>query len=75
MKLCVIKLLIFVLIFSSSKSEIVEIEDGLIEGTTMQSRKGMNFHAFLKIPFAKPPVAELRFQPELCKKIGKIGQN
>ncbi|KAG5678816.1 hypothetical protein PVAND_008450 [Polypedilum vanderplanki] len=28
----------------------------------MQSRKGINFHAFLKIPFAKPPIGDLRFQ-------------
>jgi carboxylesterase type B len=58
------KLEIFVLTILTvlARCEIVEIDDGLIEGTTMQSRKGVNFHAFMKIPFAKPPVGELRFQ-------------
>jgi acetylcholinesterase len=41
----------------------VEIEDGKIEGTTMTSRLGVSYDAFLRIPFAEPPINELRFQP------------
>lgn len=36
-----------------------------MEGTTMQSRHGVTFHVFLKIPFAKPPTDELRFKDPL----------
>lgn len=41
--------------------EIVEIDDGMIEGTVMETRMGESFHAFLKIPFAEAPVDDLRF--------------
>lgn len=43
--------------------EIVQIEDGAVEGTTMTSRLGRDFHAFLRIPFAQPPIGNLRFSP------------
>lgn len=43
--------------------QIVEIEDGLIEGTIMETRSGVPFNAFLGIPFAEPPIGELRFRP------------
>lgn len=47
----------------SIASEIVQIDDGQIEGTTMTSRMGRSFHAFLRIPFAEPPLTRLRFAP------------
>ncbi|KAG5680864.1 hypothetical protein PVAND_010345 [Polypedilum vanderplanki] len=50
------------IIFTLTQSYLVEIDDGLIEGTTMQTRYGVEFNAFLKIPFAKPPIGKLRFQ-------------
>lgn len=34
---------------------------GLVKGTTMLSRNGTPFYAFLGLPFAEPPVGELRF--------------
>lgn len=49
-------------VFNFSSSEIIEIEDGKIEGTFMEDRSGDKFHAFLKIPFAEPPTNELRFK-------------
>lgn len=45
--------------------DIVTTLDGRIEGTTMQSRRGVTFNAFLQIPFAKPPINELRFRDPL----------
>lgn len=42
--------------------EILNIEDGKIEGTFMEDRLGEKFHAFLRIPFAEPPVGALRFK-------------
>lgn len=44
---------------------IVTTPDGQIEGTTMQSRHGVPFNAFLKIPFAKPLIGDLRFKDPL----------
>lgn len=40
---------------------------GDIEGTLMISRKGKVYDAFLRIPFAEPPIGTLRFQPPLKK--------
>lgn len=50
------------LYFEFTLSEFVEISDGRIEGTVMTTRLGSSFHAFLRIPFAIPPVGELRFE-------------
>jgi para-nitrobenzyl esterase len=49
--------------FALSTSEIIEISEGKIEGTVMKDRSGENFHAFLRIPYAEPPINNLRFQP------------
>uniref|UniRef100_A0A182J5U2 Carboxylesterase type B domain-containing protein n=1 Tax=Anopheles atroparvus TaxID=41427 RepID=A0A182J5U2_ANOAO len=37
------------------------IEDGCIRGSWMKSERGEWFEAFFGIPFAKPPIGELRF--------------
>lgn len=58
---------IFCQLFGLSSNQIIEIEDGKIEGILMQTRRGDNFHAFVKIPFAEPPLAELRFKPPVAK--------
>ncbi|CRK87283.1 CLUMA_CG001085, isoform A [Clunio marinus] len=55
-------LCIFVIFIAYVTSEIVVIDDGPIEGTVMTSRLGRSFHAFLRIPYASPPVGELRFE-------------
>lgn len=47
--------------------QIVQIEDGLIQGRVMQSRSGVPFNAFLRIPFAEPPVGPLRFRSPVPK--------
>ncbi|KAG7212180.1 hypothetical protein KM043_012520 [Ampulex compressa] len=41
----------------------VRIKNGTLAGTTMRSRNGRNFAAFRGIPYALPPLGELRFQP------------
>ncbi|XP_065209911.1 juvenile hormone esterase-like [Planococcus citri] len=41
---------------------IVETKLGHVKGTVMLSRDGRKFDAFLALPYAKPPVGELRFQ-------------
>ncbi|XP_063991353.1 uncharacterized protein LOC135169897 [Diachasmimorpha longicaudata] len=40
----------------------VTITNGTLVGSILQSRKGRNFTAFRGIPYARPPVGDLRFQ-------------
>jgi carboxylesterase type B len=50
------------------KCEMIEIDDGKLEGTVLKTRKGLDVYAFLKIPFAEPPIGKLRFQPPIPHK-------
>lgn len=54
--------LIFLLLIGFVSAEIIEIDNGLVEGTTLSSRLGRTFHAFMAIPYAEPPTGNLRFQ-------------
>lgn len=54
--------LAFFPIIGLGSCEIVEIEQGTIDGTLMTSRYGRSYHAFLRIPFAEPPIGDLRFK-------------
>nr|XP_024219764.1 esterase FE4 [Halyomorpha halys] len=49
--------------FISAEPLVVKTSEGLIRGFTSTSRDGKEFLAFTGIPFAKPPVGDLRFQP------------
>ncbi|XP_015115262.1 venom carboxylesterase-6 [Diachasma alloeum] len=42
---------------------LVTIRNGTLEGTTMQTRKGREIAAFKNIPYALPPIGNLRFEP------------
>lgn len=44
---------------------VIHLKDGDINGTTTRTKDGRLFHKFLGIPYAKPPVNELRFQVKL----------
>lgn len=41
---------------------IVEIKNGTLEGSIKKSKSGRNFYSFRGIPYALPPVGELRFK-------------
>ncbi|CAH1110140.1 unnamed protein product [Psylliodes chrysocephalus] len=43
-------------------SPVVTIDDGQLKGTQKTNLDGENFHAFLGIPFGKPPVGRMRFK-------------
>lgn len=49
-------------IVTQQKSPIVHVADGEVEGVVELSRGGREFYAYKGIPFAKPPVGDLRFQ-------------
>ncbi|GAB6024166.1 hypothetical protein CHUAL_014234 [Chamberlinius hualienensis] len=44
-------------------SPIVTIEQGQVQGTIKYASEGRPFYAYRGIPYAKPPVGPLRFQP------------
>lgn len=54
--------LLFCSIITYGSFEIVDIEQGSVDGTLWLSRHNRTFHAFLRIPFAEPPIGDLRFQ-------------
>lgn len=59
-RLCIILVASFCQV-SFAQNPTVEIDDGRIEGIVMKSRLGKDFAAFRGIPFAEPPLGELRF--------------
>ncbi|GAB6029208.1 hypothetical protein CHUAL_004979 [Chamberlinius hualienensis] len=52
----------------SSANVIVTTANGDVRGTTTTSYSGRTFYAFRGIPYAQPPVGNLRFQPPLPAK-------
>ncbi|CEF62043.1 Carboxylesterase, type B domain-containing protein [Strongyloides ratti] len=46
----------------SSSNPIIQTNYGLVEGKTYQTKEGFISNIFLGIPFASPPVGELRFK-------------
>lgn len=41
---------------------ILDTKQGLLKGETLLSRDGRAFYAFYKIPYAEPPLGDLRFK-------------
>lgn len=54
--------LVFAFLLQKATCTTLEILDGKINGTILQTRTGTDFFAFRKIPFAQPPIGELRFK-------------
>lgn len=49
-------------LFQSGDAEVIQIDQGFINGTVLKSRGGISFHAFYGLPYAAPPVGSLRFE-------------
>lgn len=47
---------------ASHQFPVIEIEDGFVSGTLSKTWKGRTIYKFEGIPYATPPVGELRFQ-------------
>uniref|UniRef100_T1JEJ8 Carboxylic ester hydrolase n=1 Tax=Strigamia maritima TaxID=126957 RepID=T1JEJ8_STRMM len=58
----------FSLVSCENDEIIVELDNGAIRGTTMESVDGVEYFAFLGIPYTEPPLGELRFKPPVPKK-------
>lgn len=57
-----ILLFLFFAILERNFAEIVKIDQGLVNGTVLHSRNGTPYQAFYAIPYAEPPVGDLRFK-------------
>lgn len=55
-------------VLQSGFALVIQIEDGSIEGTTLTTRLGEEFYAFRNVPFAEPPVGDLRFKAPVAKR-------
>lgn len=56
--------------FGSECDPVARVGEGILRGKRMTTRGGRSFHAFLGIPFARPPIGELRFKvPTYRKKL------
>lgn len=68
-KMCKLFVLVaFVLLSISceiSEAVQVSVKQGTLEGIVSTSRNGTEYYSFYGIPFAKPPVGELRFEVSL----------
>lgn len=62
MKLLEVVLFLVSIVAVYSNYPEVDIKDGKLKGKFMVTRKGRKFSGFLAIPFAKPPIGELRFK-------------
>jgi len=48
---------------STVDGPIVEISTGKVQSIVSKARNGMSYYEFLAIPYAQPPVGDLRFEP------------
>jgi len=60
MKTCGILMLLVGLVFGTDNT--LKLSQGKIKGSVFKSRNGRDFQAFQGIPYAKPPIGDLRLQ-------------
>lgn len=55
-----ISIFILSFIIESHSEPLVEISEGFLKGTTLTTRNGRNISAFMGVPYAQPPIGDLR---------------
>lgn len=59
----VISFLLFgIILFLECSAVIIKTKQGSLDGVVLESRNGTKYHAFMGIPYVKPPVGSLRFE-------------
>lgn len=46
----------------TTEQPVVRIAEGLLRGEKLESVRGVSYYSFKGIPYAKPPVGDLRFK-------------
>lgn len=63
LKKCFLLFIVLINYIKGENEEIkITIKQGSLKGKVQQSRNGSKYYTFLSIPYAKPPVGELRFK-------------
>jgi carboxylesterase type B len=47
---------------------LVHLPDGIIRGKQSTTNRNRTFYSFLKVPYASPPIGDLRFKPPVPPK-------
>ncbi|XP_065216351.1 juvenile hormone esterase-like [Planococcus citri] len=68
LKMNVILCVLFSTLISCISCELLKLKDGAINGTVGKSKNGRSFYQFYSIPYAEPPVGELRLKPPVAPK-------
>lgn len=67
---------IFTVLFNLAFCQLeLKIKKGIIKGQILKSRNGRPYYSYTGIPYAKPPIGELRFKvgrPITCNLVKKI---
>lgn len=69
LKMWAVTIICIVFLSAAICDPVVRTKKGAIRGQTSKSRDGRDFHSFTAVPFAKPPVDELRFMVNYCIEI------
>lgn len=72
---CLVFVTVFVAVLKNGavlqlQSIVANTEQGNVLGNERVNRKGESFYSFTSIPYAKPPVGDLRFM--VCKTVGIV---
>ncbi|KAB7501067.1 Venom carboxylesterase-6, partial [Armadillidium nasatum] len=59
---------LFVYIFGEDEIPLVRVKQGLIRGIQEESLNGRTFYSYMSIPYAEPPVENLRFKDPIPSK-------
>lgn len=59
---CILAITLSLFPWTRGDDLVVTVEQGKLRGSKLFSRNGTEYRSFLAIPYAKPPLGELRFQ-------------